>query len=88
MVVNVNDESATITSFALTQRKPKFNKCIKQWLRDVPQTSSVDNHTKALLLEESGIGEEAKIVLDDDNQATLRTLTMIFIKTFRITCQL
>ena len=34
MVKNADDESATITPSALTQSKQKFNKPVKQRLRD------------------------------------------------------
>ena len=56
MVKNANDEFATITTFALAQNKQNFNERVKQWLRDVPQTSGVDSETKT--------------VPYDDNQAT------------------
>ena len=70
MVKNVNDESATIISFVFTQSKQKFNERVKQWLRDVLQTSEEDNNTKSVVPEESGIGDEAKTVFYDGNQAT------------------
>ena len=56
MVKNADDESATITPLELTQSKQKFNERVKhkQWLRDVPQTSGVDNKTKTVVPEESG----------------------------------
>ena len=67
---NADDESATITPFALTQSKQKFNERVKLWLRDVPQTSGVDNKTKTVVPEESRISDETKTVPYDDNQAT------------------
>ena len=70
VVENVNKESATITPFASTQSKQKFNERVKQWLCDVPQTSGVDKETKTVVPEESGIGEKTKTVPYDDNQAT------------------
>ena len=70
MVKNADDDSTTITPFALTQSKQKFNERVKQWLPDVLQTSGVDNETKTVVPEESGIGDEPKTVLCDNNQAT------------------
>ena len=62
MVKNADDESATITPFALTQSKQKFNERIKQWLRDVPQTSGVDIETKTVVPEQTGVGDKTKTV--------------------------
>ena len=80
----------TNTPLALTQSKQKFNGRVKQWLRDVPQSSGVDNETKAVALEESEIGDKTKTVPYDDIQATavMLILKMIFVKTFTITRQL
>ena len=70
MVKNVNDAFATITPFASTQSKQKLNERFEQWLCDVPQTFEIDSETKTVVLEGSGIGDEAKTVSCDDNQAT------------------
>ena len=75
-----DNESATITPFALTQSKQKFNEHVKQWLRDVPQTSGVDNKTKTVVPEESGIGNETKTAPCDDNQATNAHIEIDFYK--------
>ena len=53
-----------------TKYKQKFNEHFKQYLRDVPQTSGVDNESKTVVLEESGIGDETKTVSCGNNQAT------------------
>ena len=71
MVKNADDESATITPLGLTQSKQKFNERVKQWLRDVTQTSGVDNETKTVVPEESGLGGETKTVPYDENQPKL-----------------
>ena len=73
MVKNADDESATITPFGLTQSKQKFNERVKQWLRDVPQTSGVDN-------EKSGLGGETKTVPYDENQPNTAQIENDFYK--------
>ena len=80
MVKNADDESATITPFGLTQSKQKFNERVKQWLRDVPQTSGVDNETKNVVPEESGLGGETKTVLYDENQPNTAQIENDFYK--------
>ena len=70
MVKNADDESATITPFALTQSKQNFNERVKQLLRDVPQTFEIDNKTKTVVPEQTRIGDKTKTVFYDDNQAT------------------
>ena len=68
MVKNADDESTTITPFGLTQSKQKFNERVKQWLRDVLKTFGVDNKTKTVVPEESGLGGKTKTVPYDENQ--------------------
>ena len=80
MVKNADDESATITPFGLTQSKQKFNERVKQWLRDVPQTSGVDNETKTVVPEESGLGGETKTVPYDENQPNTAQIENDFYK--------
>ena len=80
MVKNADDESATITPFGLTQSKQKLNERVKQWLRDVPQTSGVDKETKTVVPEETGIGGGTKTVPYDENQATTAQIENDFYK--------
>ena len=62
MVKNADDESATITPFGLTQSKQKFNERVKQWLRDVSQTSGVDNETKTFFFHDCEVALTSHIV--------------------------
>ena len=80
MVKSVNDESATITSFALIQSKQKFNERVKQWLRDDPQTYGEDNKTKTVVPERCGIGDETKTASYDNDQAIIASIENDFYK--------